>query len=190
MTKHMIISPDPSVDGTWVEGWHGAIHWAAPLAAASMTATPDVLGDAPEILTAVRQRYYHPSWRVVLAFWVDSRMGMSPRLPLGRVMPGWVEGVELAQSRLGVWLHLKATHRWALMIDRESVYVVTCEVLDRGARWVQERLAREGVQPLPPEALNGCPPNPDPAPDVPWTPLTPDELADLLRGDPDDDPSA
>jgi hypothetical protein len=100
MTKHMIISPDPRMDGTWAERGRGTIRWVAPMPAVSLSANPFM--DVPDIESATLQPYFHPGWKVRLRFWVDNRLGPSPRLERGRVMPGWVHGMELEQSPLEI----------------------------------------------------------------------------------------
>jgi hypothetical protein len=95
----MIIAPGTDMDRKWWPCGHTAVQFVEPMEPVNwIVDLLDPLCDSPPIRRATFQRYIHPSWRVVLSFFVDTRLGA--RLPIGYVMPGWVHGVELEQTHL------------------------------------------------------------------------------------------
>ena len=64
--------------------------------------------------TYARRRYWHPSWRVTLPFWLES--GLDSNVPEGSVMPGWAVGEQLEWLPLRgqPWQRLPAEH-WRLL---------------------------------------------------------------------------
>lgn len=95
MVKYMMIAPDsPDVDRKWFPrdsykicfmDRPGPVTWTVEIV--------DPTTEMPAIRWASLRRYFHPGWKIVLAFWVDDRLGLTePKLPTGYVMPGWVHG--------------------------------------------------------------------------------------------------
>jgi hypothetical protein len=88
----MVIAPGHSIDRTWWKRDTYAVRFVQPMVTtAYYEPTPDQLCSMPEIETASFQRLRHPSWKVVLGFYVHDALNLE--LPLGYVMPGWVVGI-------------------------------------------------------------------------------------------------
>jgi hypothetical protein len=96
MTEYMVIAPGEAFDRRWVEGRHYAFRFLrSAVDFTSFADDGDPLYPAPEIERATLRRYYSPSWRIRLTFYVHDRLGFPPTIPTGYVWPGWIEGLPL-----------------------------------------------------------------------------------------------
>lgn len=133
------------------------------------------LGD--DIGTATLRRYRHPAWRILLPFFVDSRIG--DHLPYGYVMPGWIHGVPLESHPLTYWKRNRREHLWELRdMAGELAGVVTDEIIHRLPELeVQDMTAQFRWPPLPDEAFRPKDTGPQ------WMPLSPERLMEILDGE-------
>ncbi len=79
----MLIAPDTDLDRSWFPSERSAVQYVDEVQA--------------NVRLGTLRRYYHPSWRVLLKFFVDAEL---PDIPVGYVMPGWVHGERLESSPL------------------------------------------------------------------------------------------
>lgn len=64
---------------------------------------PDLLADAMDSVGSyARRRFWHPAWRVTLAFWTcdEELTRHNPVIPAGTVLPGLIQGIPLPRCAL------------------------------------------------------------------------------------------
>lgn len=96
MTYAMLIAPDsPTMDRAWIASdW--SYRWVdMPEIAWTLELDPSPFCDVPPVHQADLMRLHLPGWRILLKFWIDSRLFPArfsdpPELPPGYVMPGCV----------------------------------------------------------------------------------------------------
>jgi len=176
MSQHMVIAPGEWIDRQWFRRDSSAINYLPRRERSFSLVEENEPLERPRVATL--RRYTHPGWKVTLGFYVTHEAYLN--LPAGYVMPGWIVGQELESCPIGTWVHRVPWHRWELISGERLIYAVTCEVLERANFSASEMLRQDDIQPLPPEAANGCPPA-APRPDVPMPSRTVQEILNILN---------
>lgn len=88
MTEYMVVSRNQNIHGKWYTTEAGGpVRWMARSCTWTLTEWEPI---PVETCAATLRRYRHPGWKIILAFYVDDRLG---GLEPGMVMPGWIEGM-------------------------------------------------------------------------------------------------